>query len=133
MTDEEKEMQEEYLDFAMEPLIDEVADFLDKQKKKQNIIMNPKGVARLNAVYSALCDIMQKIDPEYKIEIKENLLAKGDFAIYLYCDEFIIDKDNKKVIGLILDQCPSVDIYYTTHKGGKTVLIFEIPKVYMRF
>ena len=38
MTDEEKEMQEEYLDFAMEPLMDEVADFLDKQKKKHKFL-----------------------------------------------------------------------------------------------
>ena len=133
MTEEELEMQEAEFDATMEPLLDEVSDFLDNQKKKQNIMMNPRGVAKLNAVYSALCDIIKDVDPEYEIKIVEDSLIKGTMHIELYCDEFIISNDNKKVIALILEHCPTVDIYYTTKKGGKTVLIFEIPKVYVTF
>ena len=133
MTEEELEMQEAEFDATMEPLLDEVSDFLDNQKKKQNIMMNPRGVAKLNAVYSALCDIIKDVDPEYEIKIVEDSLIKGTMHIELYCDEFIISNDNKKVIALILEHCPTVDIYYTTKKGGKTVLVFEIPKVYVTF
>ena len=133
MTEEELEMREAEFDATMEPLLDEVSDFLDNQKKKQNIMMNPRGVAKLNAVYSALCDIIKDVDPEYEIKIVEDSLIKGTMHIELYCDEFIISNDNKKVIALILEHCPTVDIYYTTKKGGKTVLIFEIPKVYVTF
>lgn len=133
MTEEELEMQEAEFDATMEPLLDEVSDFLDNQKKKQNIMMNPRGVAKLNAVYSALCDIIKGVDPEYEIKIVEDPLIKGTMHIELYCDEFIISNDNKKVITLILEHCPTVDIYYTTKKGGKTVLVFEIPKVYVVF
>lgn len=133
MTEEELEMQEAEFDATMEPLLDEVSDFLDSQKKKQNIMMNPRGVAKLNAVYSALCDIIKGVDPEYEIKIVEDSLIKGTMHIELYCDEFIISNDNKKVISLILEHCPTVDIYYTTKKGGKTVLTFEIPKVYVAF
>lgn len=133
MTEEELEMQEAEFDATMEPLLDEVSDFLDNQKKKQNIMMNPRGVAKLNAVYSALCDIIKDVDPEYEIKIVEDSLIKGTMHIELYCDEFIISNDNKKVIALILEHCPTVDIYYTTKKGGKTVLVFEIPKVYVVF
>lgn len=133
MTEEEFEMQEAEFDATMEPLLDEVSDFLDNQKKKQNIMMNPRGVAKLNAVYSALCDIIKDVDPEYEIKIVEDSLIKGTMHIELYCDEFIISNDNKKVVALILEHCPTVDIYYTTKKGGKTVLVFEIPKVYVTF
>ena len=133
MTEEELEMQEAEFDATMEPLLDEVSDFLDNQKKKQNIMMNPRGVAKLNAVYSALCDIIKDVDPVYEIKIVEDSLIKGTMHIELYCDEFIISNDNKKVIALILEHCPTVDIYYTTKKGGKTVLVFEIPKVYVTF
>lgn len=133
MTEEELEMQEAEFDATMEPLLDEVSDFLDNQKKKQNIIMNPRGVAKLNAVYSALCDVIKGVDPEYEIKIVEDSLIKGTMHIELYCDEFIISNDNKKVISLILEHCPTVDVYYTTKKGGKTVLAFEIPKVYVAF
>lgn len=133
MTEEELEMQEAEFDATMEPLLDEVSDFLDNQKKKQNIMMNPRGVAKLNAVYSALCDIIKDVDPEYEIKIVEDPLINGTMHIELYCDEFIISNDNKKVIALILEHCPTVDIYYTTKKGGKTVLVFEIPKVYVTF
>ena len=126
MTDEQFEMQ-------MEPLIEEVSEFLEKQTNKQNIMLNPRGVAKLNAVYSALCNIVKKIDPDFTIEIKEDTFIKGTMHITVMCEAFIIDDDNKKVIALILEHCPTVDIYYTTKKGGKTVLVFEIPKVYVTF
>lgn len=79
------------------------------------------------------CDIIKGVDPEYEIKIVEDPLIKGTMHIELYCDEFIINNDNKKVIALILEHCSTVDIYYTTKKGGKTVLVFEIPKVYVTF
>jgi len=130
---EELEMQGEEFDANMEPILDEISGFLDKQKNKRNIMLNPRGVARLNAVYMALRDIMKKIDPDCIIKMVEDSIIKGTIHIELYCDEFIINNDNRQVMSLILQQCPTIDIYYTTHKGGKTVLVFEIPKVYVTF